>query len=119
MCGLLFPTIGRIRIAGWADGETSGELEISPLARRRIRYRLCFTCADDRQIELDGWKSVSPRRPVKSMTVLPYTLYEDGKQVGTGTLRFPLASGLAPFLASFRFPARDSKMVRRFRIRSS
>ncbi|MFF7238787.1 hypothetical protein [Streptomyces collinus] len=95
---------GRTRVAGWADDpHTEGELEISPLARRRIRYRLTFT-ADGRRITLDGWKSVTPRRPVASMTVLPYTLYEDGARIGTGTLRFPLTTGLLPFLASFRFP---------------
>ncbi|MDG4860534.1 hypothetical protein P8605_20620, partial [Streptomyces sp. T-3] len=98
---------GRIRIAGWADDAyAAGELEISPLARRRIRYRLTFT-ADGRRLTLDGWKSVTPLRPLRSMTVLPYTLYEDGKRIGTGTLRFPLASGLVPFLASFRFPRKE------------
>ncbi|MFD4717493.1 hypothetical protein ACFWOY_00400 [Streptomyces sp. NPDC058423] len=95
---------GRIRIAGWADdAHAEGELEISPLARRRIRYRISFT-ADGRRFTLDGWKSVTPRRPVASMTVLPFTLYEDGAPAGRGTLRFPLATGLLPFLASFRFP---------------
>ncbi|MEV0182006.1 hypothetical protein AB0I54_22335 [Streptomyces sp. NPDC050625] len=98
---------GRVRIAGWADDAgAEGELEISPLARRRIRYRIAFT-AEGRRLTLDGWKSVTPRRPVASMTVLPYTLYEDGTRVGTGTLRFPLATQLVPFLASFRFPRRE------------
>ncbi|WP_329396408.1 hypothetical protein [Streptomyces melanogenes] len=97
---------GRIRIAGWADDPCLvGELEIAPLARRRIRYRLAFT-ADGRRLTLDGWKSVTPLRPVHSMTVLPCTLYEEGKRVGVGALRFPLGTGLAPFLASFRFPRR-------------
>ena len=72
---------GRLRIAGLADDpDATGELEISPLARRRIRYRLTFT-ADGRSFTLDGWKSVSPRHPVRSMTVLPFTLYEDGVAV--------------------------------------
>ncbi|GAA0584477.1 hypothetical protein [Streptomyces crystallinus] len=98
---------GRIRIEGWADDPSlAGELEISPLERRRIRYRLTFT-ADGRRLTLDGWKSPTPLRPVRSMTVLPCTLYEDGERVGVGTLRFPLATGLAPFLASFRFPRRE------------
>lgn len=98
---------GRIRIAGWADDpHAAGELEISPLTRRRIRYRLAFT-ADGRRLTLDGWKSVTPLRPVRSMTVLPCTLYEEGERVGVGTLRFPLGTGLAPFLASFRFPRRE------------
>ncbi|SOD91310.1 hypothetical protein [Streptomyces sp. Ag109_G2-15] len=98
---------GRIRIAGWADDSyAEGELEISPLARRRIRYRITFT-ADGRRFTLDGWKSVTPRRPVASMTVLPYTLQEDGVRIGTGTLRFPLGTQLLPFLASFRFPRQE------------
>ncbi|MES9525271.1 hypothetical protein [Streptomyces capoamus] len=95
---------GRVRITGLADDPNAeGELEISPLARRRIRYRIAFT-AGGRRLTLDGWKSVSPRRPVASMTVLPFTLYADGAPMGTGTLRFPLSTQLLPFLASFRFP---------------
>ena len=98
---------GRLRIAGWADDPyVTGEMEISPFARRRIRYRLACT-AQGRRLTLDGWKSVSPRHPVRSMTVLPFTLHDGGQRVGTGTLRFPLATGLAPFLGSFRFPRRE------------
>ncbi|MFI6655120.1 hypothetical protein ACIBL8_06325 [Streptomyces sp. NPDC050523] len=98
---------GRVRISGLADDpDATGELEISPLARRRIRYRLTCT-ADGRSLTLDGWKSVTPRHPVKSMTVLPFTLYEDGARAGQGTLRFPVTTGLAPFLLSFRFPRRE------------
>lgn len=98
---------GRIRMAGRADDpRIDGELEISPLARRRIRYRIGFEL-EGRRLVLDGWKSVSFRRPLTSMTELPYTLYEDGARVGAGTLRFPLATGLLPFLAGFRFPRAD------------
>ncbi|MFF3579336.1 hypothetical protein [Streptomyces mirabilis] len=95
---------GRVRIAGRADdAEAEGELEIAPLSRRRIRYRITFAM-EGRRLTLGGWKSVSPKHPLASLTVLPYTLYEDGDRVGEGTLRFPLATGLLPFLASFRFP---------------
>ncbi|RPF30701.1 hypothetical protein [Streptomyces sp. TLI_185] len=98
---------GRIRISGLADDpDATGELEISPLARRRIRYRVNFT-ADGRRFTLDGWKSVTPRHPVKSMTVLPFTLYENSARAGQGTLRFPVTTGLAPFLLSFRFPRQE------------
>lgn len=100
---------GRVRIAGFADApDVEGELEVSPLARRRIRYRLAFT-ADGRGLTLDGWKSVTARRPLESMTVLPFTLYEGDARAGEGVLRFPLATGLAPFLLSFRFPRRESR----------
>ncbi|MFD5840680.1 hypothetical protein [Streptomyces chartreusis] len=95
---------GRVRIAGRADdADAVGEMEISPLARRRIRYRITFSL-EGRRLVLDGWKSVSPARPLASLTVLPYTLYEDGERVGEGTLRFPVTTGLLPFLGSFRFP---------------
>ncbi|WP_431676323.1 hypothetical protein [Kitasatospora sp. KL5] len=95
---------GRVRIRGITDDpQATGELEISPLARRRIRYRLEFT-ADGRRCTLDGWKSVSLRRPVRSLTRLPYTLSADGREIGRGTLRFPPAIGLLPFLTSWRFP---------------
>ncbi|MEV8099248.1 hypothetical protein [Kitasatospora sp. NPDC085879] len=95
---------GRVRIRGIADDpRATGELEVSPLARRRIRYRLEFT-AGGRRHTLDGWKSLSLRRPLRSMTVLPYTLSADGREIGRGTLRFPLSTGLLPFLAGWRFP---------------
>ncbi|MEU0435596.1 hypothetical protein ABZ153_28870 [Streptomyces sp. NPDC006290] len=99
---------GRARITGRADDPCAeGELEVSPIARRRIRYRLTFT-ADGRRLSLDGWKSVTPRRPVASMTVLPFTVYEGDARVGEGVLRFPVATGLAPFLLGFRFPRREN-----------
>ncbi|QPP05538.1 hypothetical protein G4Z16_03055 [Streptomyces bathyalis] len=100
---------GRVRIAGWADdAQATGELEISPLARRRIRYRIDFT-AQGRRHSLDGWKSISLGRPVKSMTVLPFSFFEDGEEAGKGTLRFPLSTQLLPFLASFRFPRSEDQ----------
>ncbi|MFI6448443.1 hypothetical protein [Kitasatospora sp. NPDC050543] len=98
---------GRVRIRGLADDPAAvGELEISPLAGRRIRYRLEFTAAGRRHT-LDGWKSISPWRPLASMTILPYSIFEDGREAGRGMLRFPLATGLLPFLASWRFPRPD------------
>ncbi|MEV6315797.1 hypothetical protein [Streptomyces sp. NPDC051776] len=98
---------GRVRIAGVADDPyATGELEISPLARRRIRYRIRFT-AEGRSYAVDGWKSIALSRPLKSMTVLPFTLFADGETAGHGTLRFPVTTGLLPFLTSFRFPRPD------------
>ncbi|MFJ9346468.1 hypothetical protein [Streptomyces sp. NPDC101237] len=95
---------GRVRVAGRADDtEAVGELETASRARDWIRYRITFVL-DGRRLTLDGRKSMSRTRPLASLTVLPYTLYEDGDRVGAGTLRFPLLTGLLPFLASFRFP---------------
>ncbi|MGX1549043.1 hypothetical protein [Streptomyces adustus] len=95
---------GRVRVAGRADDtEAVGELETAPLSRDWIRYRITFAM-EGRRLTLVGCKSMSPKRPLASLTVLPYTLYENGDRVGEGTLRFPLVTGLLPFIASFRFP---------------
>lgn len=81
---------GRLRVAGRADTAVSGTLEVSPLARRRIHYRL--ECELDGGLcLLEGWKSVTPRRPLASMTTLPFTLTAgDGPEPRR---RAPCASG--------------------------
>ncbi|MFF8786292.1 hypothetical protein [Streptomyces sp. NPDC015125] len=95
---------GRVRIEGLAvDVPVCGEMEISPLARRRIRYRMRFTVRG-RHYTLDGWKSVSPRRPLASLTVLPFVLLDGGQEAGHGQLRFEVARSLVPFVTSFRWP---------------
>ncbi|MCP9971892.1 hypothetical protein LUX57_48100 [Actinomadura madurae] len=66
---------GRVHIPGWADDRAAvGTLRVAPIAARRIRYTLEFTADDGRRMRLDGWKTVSARRPVRSMTVLPLTV---------------------------------------------
>ncbi|MFD8952007.1 hypothetical protein ACFV0B_24505 [Streptomyces xanthophaeus] len=91
------------------DMPVTGTLEIAPLSRRRIAYSLEFT-ADGTTHRLDGWKSISLGRPLRSMTVLPFTLTrwdaesERHDVAGTGVMRFRTARSLLPFLASFRFP---------------
>ncbi|MGI8336157.1 hypothetical protein ACRYCC_39965 [Actinomadura scrupuli] len=101
------PLTGRVRVPGFADDpEGTGLLRVAPIAGRQIRYRLDFGAADGRRLHLDGWKSVSYRRPVRSMTLLPATVTDaDGTVVGEATLRFHVRRDLARFLASFRFPA--------------
>ncbi|MFD0687149.1 hypothetical protein [Actinomadura fibrosa] len=98
---------GRVTVPGWATGAAaSGRLRVAPVAARRIRYTLDFTADDGRRLRLDGWKSVTPRRPVRSMTLLPATVTdEDGTVVGEARLRFRVRRDLVRFLAGFRFPA--------------
>jgi hypothetical protein len=98
---------GRVHVPGLADDpEGTGMLRVAPIAGRQIRYRLDFGAADGRRLHLDGWKSISYRRPVRSMTLLPATVTdENGTVVGEATLRFHVRRDLARFLASFRFPA--------------
>ncbi|MEU9869705.1 hypothetical protein AB0C87_17840 [Actinomadura sp. NPDC048021] len=100
---------GRVHVPGWADDPAaSGRLRVAPIAARRIRYTLGFTAVDGRRLRLDGWKTVSARRPVRSMTFLPLTVTgEDGTMVGEARLRFHLRRDLARFLGGFRFPGPD------------
>ncbi|MEU1282417.1 hypothetical protein [Streptomyces sp. NPDC005805] len=104
---------GIARLAGDGTRYTvSGSMEISPLARRRIRYTLRCDAGPagagkgENGFELDGWKSVRPLRPVGSLTELPFSAHGDDGRTGTGTLRFRLAT-LPAFLLSFRFPRRE------------
>ncbi|GLZ05045.1 hypothetical protein Acsp03_25110 [Actinomadura sp. NBRC 104412] len=97
---------GRVTVPGWADDRAAtGRLHVAPVTARRIRYTLGFTALDGRRLHLDGWKSLTPRRPLHSLTFLPVTVTdEDGTVVGEARLRFDLRRDLARFLASFRFP---------------
>jgi hypothetical protein len=95
---------GRVLVPGWADdAAATGTLRVAPLAARRIRYRLTFTTAEGRRVHLDGWKSISYRRPVRSMTYLPATLTDDeGRVIGEARLHFDVRHDLAGFLAGLR-----------------
>jgi hypothetical protein len=95
---------GRIEVPGWADDRCArGTLRVAPIAARRIRYRLDFTAGDGRPLHLDGWKSISYRRPLRSMTHLPATITDDaGAVVGEARLRFDARHDLAGFLMGFR-----------------
>jgi hypothetical protein len=97
---------GRVHVPGWVDdAAATGTLRVAPIAARRIRYRLAFTTAEGRSVHLDGWKSISYRHPVRSMTYLPATLTdEEGQVVGEARLHFDLRHDLAGFLAGFRLP---------------
>ncbi|PRX46573.1 hypothetical protein B0I33_107150 [Prauserella shujinwangii] len=95
---------GRVRIPGLADDPAAtGTLHIAPVARRRIRYRLGFTALDGRRLHLDGWKSVSFRHLLRSMTTLPATVTdESGAVVTEVVVRFDLRRALGPMLRSAR-----------------
>lgn len=94
---------GRVSLPGIADDPRAcGTLQIAPLRRRRLRYRLAFRAMDGRQLRLDGWKTVRLLRPLRSMTTLPATLYEDDSVLGEALLAFDLRD-LPRFLATFRY----------------
>ena len=95
---------GRVTLPGLADDpDARGSLEIAPLRRRRLRYRLDFRAHDGRQLRLDGWKTIRFTRPLHSTTTLPVTLYdEDGSVLGDAVVRFAWRD-LPRFLATFRY----------------
>jgi hypothetical protein len=85
------------------DASASGTLQIAPIRRRRLRYQLSFHAIDGRPLRLDGWKSVSYLRPIRSMITLPATVYEaDGSVFAEALLKFELRD-LPSFLRSFRY----------------
>lgn len=95
---------GRVKIGGWAEDITAtGTMRISPVAARRIRYMIDFATRDGRKMHLDGWKSVSFARLMRSMTRLPVTITDqEGDITGEAQLRFDVLRSLVPMLASFR-----------------
>jgi hypothetical protein len=95
---------GRAVLDGVADDPAAtGTMHIAPIRRRRLRYQLVFHTADGAPLHLDGWKSVSYLRPLRSMTTLPATVYAaDGSVFGEALLKFDLRD-LPRFLASFRY----------------
>ncbi|WP_219632789.1 hypothetical protein [Haloechinothrix aidingensis] len=95
---------GRVTVPGLAEGSAAhGTLHIAPLTRKRLRYQLDFTALDGRALHLDGWKSVSFKRPLRSMTTLPATITDESGQVVAETVvRFSIPRHLWPMLRSFR-----------------
>jgi len=93
---------GTIRSPSLGERAAAGTVRIAPLAAGRIRYRLDL--AGGEPLHLDGWKSLTLRRPVWTMTHLPATVTDGaGTVVGEAWLRFLLRRDLARLLASFRY----------------
>ncbi|WP_210716743.1 hypothetical protein [Amycolatopsis acididurans] len=111
MPGVLHPFVdvvanasGRVEMPGLADDPAAtGTVEIAPVTRRRIRYRLDFTALDGRRLHLDGWKSIRFLRPLWTMTTLPATVTDaSGAVVAELSLRFDIRRELWAMLRSFR-----------------
>jgi hypothetical protein len=97
--------VGRAVSAAWADDASAvGTTRIAPLVARKIRNRCDFTAIDGRRrTHVDGWKSISFRHPLPSMTTLPVLVTDnDGLLVGRGVLHFDLRRDGGSFLAGFR-----------------
>jgi hypothetical protein len=102
--------VGTVRIDGLAKhAPARGTLELSPLARKTIRYTFEFTGDDGRRYSFDGEKRTTLRRHVRGWTTLPGAVYDDaGKVWGEALLRFSLRRHLRGLLRSIRVgqPAR-------------
>ncbi len=95
-----FALEGVVHAPPWVDETTGkGTLVLSVLPAS-IAYDVRFTARDGRALRLHGAKSPSLLRPVRSMTVLPITLSEDGgADLAQGTMHFDLLE-LPEFLRS-------------------
>jgi hypothetical protein len=83
--------------------EVTGTLVLRLVDERRLPYRLAFRGDDGRSYELSGQKEWTGVSPVRSLTTLPATLYDDrGEEVGRAILRFDWRSNLGEWLRSFR-----------------
>jgi hypothetical protein len=80
-----------------------GTLGLKLLDERRLPYRFTFTGDDGQTYELRGQKDWLPIAPVKTMTVLPASLYDEaGAEVARCALRFDLKNDLSKLVRSFR-----------------
>lgn len=97
-------TEGTVRIDGIAkDTRAKGTLELSPFARRRVRYELSFVADDGTPMRFEGEKTIGGRTFTRGWTHLPGEVRtESGKVIGVATLRFSLRDQLAVLLGSVR-----------------
>ena len=95
---------GTVRIDGLAkDVPATGRLELSPVARKTIRYVFDFTGDDGKRYRFDGSKRTTWRRHIVGWTTLPGKLYDaDGNVWGEALLRFSLARDLRKLLRSIK-----------------
>lgn len=95
---------GTVRIDGLArDVPATGRLELSPVAKKTIRYVFDFTADDGKKYRFDGSKSTTWRRHIVGWTTLPGKVYDEAGNVwGDALLRFSLARDLRKLLSSFK-----------------
>jgi hypothetical protein len=95
--------VGKVTIEGLAaDAPAEGTLELSPLWKRRIRYRFGFVGTDGRRYRFEGQKRIRARQLVRSWTTLPSRVYDEGGvPIAEAVLRFDLTRELLPFLRSW------------------
>jgi hypothetical protein len=99
---------GTVRIDGLAKNVPAvGRIELSPLARKTVRYVFDFTGDDGKPYSFDGSKTVTWRRHLVGWTTLPGHVYDESGNVwGDALLRFSLRRDLRKLMGSFAFGSR-------------
>jgi hypothetical protein len=98
------------RLEGTVDAERFasgasllGTLVFKWIDERRMPYRFWFLGDDGRRYELSGQKEWSGLAPLRSITMLPASLYdESGEELARATLRVDLRADWAAWLKSIR-----------------
>jgi hypothetical protein len=96
--------VGHVRIDGLAKhAEAHGQLELSPLAQKRIRYEFDFTGDDGKAYRFEGTKVTTARRHLRGWTTLPGRVYAaDGSVWGRAVLRFSMRRDFSGLVRSVR-----------------
>jgi hypothetical protein len=102
---------GTLRAETLASGTPiTGTLEISPMRNHRLRYTFTTIADDGHRYRFDGCKSLRGMHQLRAWTTLPGSICtEDGQEVGTAHLRFPLKT-FPSFVSGFRLRHRDTSL---------
>jgi hypothetical protein len=97
--------VGRAQVTGLAkDTEAVGRMELSPFAKREIRYEFELTGDDGKKYRFDGRKSINWLKALQTWTTLPGLVYDEANNIyGSAVLRFSMRNHLPALLKSIRF----------------
>jgi hypothetical protein len=100
---------GRITIDGVThDAPIQGSLGLPALAVKRLPYDVFFLTDAGERWRMRGEKDITYLAPVRSLTVLPVTVYQEAahatraREVARGTLEFDWRQELGPMIRSLR-----------------
>ncbi len=100
---------GRVSIDGVAtDAPIQGTLGLLSLGVKRLPYDVFFVTDAGKRWRMRGEKDITYLAPVRSLTVLPVTVYEEAaheassREVARGTLQFDWRRDLGSMIRSLR-----------------
>lgn len=80
----------------------AGTLSMKLFDEKRIPYDLSFEADDATTLRLRGQRDFFMHDAMDSLTVLPASLYRDGREIGRAVFRFDPKNDLGPLVKSFR-----------------